>query len=106
MLRYGRCGSTRNATFWRRNAAVPNASSHRDRARLQLILRGKRFGFTLSEIGEMLDLYDTSGGELKQLHWVMPKLEAQIGVLQKERAELADTIAELEITCGQLSETF
>ena len=39
----------------------------RDRTRLKLILRGKRLGFTLAEISEILDMYDAAPGEVRQL---------------------------------------
>jgi DNA-binding transcriptional MerR regulator len=41
--------------------------NRRDRARLKLIMRGKRFGFSLEEIRELLELYDLEGGETTQL---------------------------------------
>lgn len=78
--------------------------SRRDRARLQLILRGKRFGFSLVEIKEMLDLYYRDDGAKVQLQAVLPKLKQQLGHLQRERAELDDTIADLEKYCQQVND--
>ena len=45
----------------------------RDRARLALILRGKRVGFSLDEIKEMLDLYDVRDGQATQLSYTIKK---------------------------------
>jgi DNA-binding transcriptional MerR regulator len=42
--------------------------SSRDRARLKIILRGKKFGFSLAEIKELLDLYDMDRTEISQIH--------------------------------------
>ena len=77
--------------------------SHRDRVRLQLILRGKRFGFSLTEIREMLDLYNAPEGKVKQLQVVLPKLQSQLGILKKEREHLAEVIDELGTTCTELA---
>ena len=49
--------------------------SYRDRARLQLILRGKRVGFSLEEIKEMLDLYNLKDGQLTQLRVASTKIK-------------------------------
>ena len=46
----------------------------RDRVRLRLILRGKRLGFSLSEIKEILDLYDREPGEAGQLRHFLAKI--------------------------------
>ncbi|NNE22455.1 MAG: MerR family DNA-binding transcriptional regulator [Rhizobiales bacterium] len=77
--------------------------THRDRARLKLVLRGKRFGFTLTEIKEMLDLYDGPGGKEQQLDVVLPKLQFQLKELQKEHEELGQVLVELESTCQELA---
>lgn len=77
--------------------------THRDRARLKLVLRGKRFGFTLTEIKEMLDMYDAPGGKEQQLRVALPRLQLQLRELQKEHAELGQVLVELEDTCQELS---
>ena len=46
----------------------------RDRTRLKLILRGKRLGFSLNEIGEMFRLYDSEPGEVGQLNHILDKI--------------------------------
>lgn len=78
--------------------------SRRDHARLQLILRGKRFGFSLREIREMLDLYDRDNGEIIQLQAVLPKLKQQLDHLQHERSQLDNAIADLETYCQQVDD--
>ncbi|QPC43536.1 MerR family DNA-binding transcriptional regulator [Kaustia mangrovi] len=70
--------------------------SHRDRARLQLILRGKRVGFSLEEIREMLDLYNLRDGQVTQLTVASHKMHERLDGLKRQRVELDDAIAELE----------
>ena len=67
----------------------------RDRVRLQLILRGRRFGFSLEEIRQWLELYETQGTEL-QYSTFIDMANRQLGALTKQREELDRTIAELE----------
>jgi DNA-binding transcriptional MerR regulator len=69
--------------------------THGDRARLVLILRGKRLGFSLADIGELLDLYDVDPGHLEQLRATLEKGRARIAELERQRAEIAATLAEL-----------
>ena len=72
--------------------------SYRDRARLQLILRGKKVGFALEEIKEMLDLYNLRDGQLTQLRIASTKMRERLEALRKQRIELEDAIADLERT--------
>ena len=51
----------------------------RDRTRLKLILRGKRLGFSLNEIGEMFHLYDSEPGEVAQLNHILDKIMEKNG---------------------------
>lgn len=74
--------------------------NYRDRARLQLILRGKRVGFSLDEIKELLDLYNLRDGQLTQLQVASVKMRERLGALRQQRAEIEETIADLERTCG------
>ena len=64
--------------------------SYRDRARLQLILRGKKVGFALEEIKEMLDLYNLRDGQLTQLRIASTKMRERLEALRKQRVELED----------------
>ena len=67
----------------------------RDRARLQLILRGKRLGFALADIKELLDLYDVDPDHLGQLRATLAKGRARISELERQREELTLTLKEL-----------
>jgi DNA-binding transcriptional MerR regulator len=67
----------------------------RDRARLKLILRGKRLGFALSDIKEMLDLYDVDADHLEQLKVTLQKGRARIGELEQQLHEITVTLQEL-----------
>lgn len=69
--------------------------SRRDRARLQLILRGKNLGFSIEDIAEYLSLYDTDPAQRLQTQLLLDKLEARIADLQKKRDDLERTLSEL-----------
>ena len=73
--------------------------NYRDRARLQLILRGKRVGFSLEEIKEMLDLYKLRDGQMTQLTVASTKLRERLVALRQQRVEIDEAIADLERTC-------
>lgn len=67
----------------------------RDRARLQLILRGKRLGFALADIKELLDLYDADPDHLEQLRATLAKGRERIAELERQQHEIALTLEEL-----------
>ena len=69
--------------------------SHRDRARLILVLRGKRLGFSLADIREMLELYDVDPDHLEQLRVTLTKTEARIVELEHRQQAIAQTLGEL-----------
>lgn len=69
--------------------------TRRDRARLTLILRGKRFGFSLEEIRQTLDLYDRDGSDTAQRQRACEIARARLEKMEAERAALDVTIAEL-----------
>ena len=66
----------------------------REVARMTLILRGRRFGFALEEIRQWLAIYDLRGEGPQLATWVA-LADRQIGALERRRAELDATIAEL-----------
>jgi DNA-binding transcriptional MerR regulator len=72
--------------------------SYRDRARLQLILRGKKVGFSLEEIKEMLELYNLKDGQLTQLRVAATKFRERREALQQQRIEVEEAMEELEKT--------
>lgn len=67
-----------------------------DRVRLGWILRGRRVGFSLAEIGEMLDLYDLGDGRETQRTVTVEKCRTRIEALKAQRADIDATINELE----------
>jgi len=67
----------------------------REVARLTLILRGRRFGFSLEEIRQWLEMYDTRGTEAQHIAW-LEMADRQLATLREEHRELARTIAELQ----------
>jgi DNA-binding transcriptional MerR regulator len=67
----------------------------RDRVRLRLILRGKRLGFSLGEIREIIDLYDRAPGEAGQLRFFLGKIRERRADLERQRTDIAETLAEL-----------
>jgi DNA-binding transcriptional MerR regulator len=67
-----------------------------DRARLTLILRGKRFGFSLEEIRQLLDLWEGGKGRYNQLAKACEVADRHLDEMKARRAELDAAIAELE----------
>lgn len=67
-----------------------------DRARLKLILRGKRFGFSLEEIRQLLDLYAMNDGQLTQLSQTYTLAEKHLADMEAQKAELDEAITELK----------
>ena len=70
--------------------------TRRDRARLKLILRGKRFGFSLEEIRQLLDLYETDDQQEVQLARTLEVAERHLREMQEQSAALDEAIRELE----------
>lgn len=70
--------------------------TRRDRARLTLILRGKRFGFSLEDIRQILDLYDRDGSNHAQTVRTYELAQQRLAQMEAQRAELDVAIAELK----------
>ncbi|WP_294190182.1 MerR family DNA-binding transcriptional regulator [uncultured Sphingomonas sp.] len=70
--------------------------SQRDRARLAWILRGKRVGFSLAEIRQMIDLYDLGDGRRAQRAITIERCRERIATLQAQRTDIDAAILELE----------
>jgi len=69
--------------------------TRRDRARLTLILRGKRFGFSLEDIRQLLDMYEPQGSNEAQLTRTFQLAEERLQQMEAQRGELDVAIAEL-----------
>ena len=78
-----------------RRAGTTRIYTHRERGRLQLILRGKRLGFSLTDIGEYLDLYDADPTQHDQIVLLLDKVNNRIGELESQKADIDDTLKEL-----------
>lgn len=71
--------------------------TYRDRARLKLILRGKRFGFSLEDIRQLLDMYDRDKGQQEaQLRRTYEVAQERLAQMERQRAELDEAIADLK----------
>ena len=77
--------------------------SRRDRARLKLVLMGKRVGFSLGEIREMLDLYDLKDGQTRQMRVALDRFLQQIDVLEIQKHDIEKAIIDLKRTCEIIS---
>ncbi|SEQ47042.1 MerR family transcriptional regulator [Thalassovita taeanensis] len=70
--------------------------THRDRARLKLILRGKRFGFSLEEIRQLLDLYNMGDAQQTQLTRTYEIAQDRLRDMEQQRDELTKAIDDLK----------
>ena len=83
---------------------VTRLYTRRDKARLQLILLGRRVGFSLRDVKQMIDLYDPAGTNARQLRLTIEKSEKQLARLHKQRQSVDEAILELSSLVTQLRE--
>jgi len=83
-----------------RRAGNRRIFTRRDRARLKLILRGKRFGFSLEEIRQLLDLYDRGDRQQTQIATAYKLAERRLAAMERQRDELDTAIADLREQMG------
>ena len=76
-------------------AGATRVYTKRETARMQLILRGKRLGFSLRDIKQFLDLYDHDPTHVEQRRTLLERVRHRIGELEKTRAAVTETLAEL-----------
>jgi DNA-binding transcriptional MerR regulator len=79
--------------------------SQRDRARLKLLLRGKRLGFSLQEIKELLDMYETPADSMPQLTRFLEVLDARRQSLRQQLADLNQLLADIDLHHGEAERT-
>lgn len=75
--------------------------SNRDRVRLKLALRGKRLGFSLSEIRELFKLYDLAKGEDAQIGAFLARLEKRRALLEQQREDIEVMLGEINFFANQ-----
>jgi DNA-binding transcriptional MerR regulator len=76
-------------------AGTTRVYTKREHARMQLILRGKRLGFSLREIKQFLDLYDVDPTHKEQLRQLLEAVRHRVAELEKTREALTETLVEL-----------
>jgi DNA-binding transcriptional MerR regulator len=79
-----------------RRAGQARIYGERERVRIKLILRGKRLGLSLTEIRELLDLYDVSRSERPQLIKFLEVLAARRAMLKQQQVDIAIVLSEIE----------
>ena len=76
-------------------AGTTRVYTHRDRARLLIILRAKRMGFSLADVAEYLSLYDMDTSKVSQMKMLLQRVNSRIADLESQRLDLDTTIDEL-----------
>jgi DNA-binding transcriptional MerR regulator len=91
-----------------RREGVNRIYSRRDRARLKLVILGKKVGFPLAQIKEMLEFYDLKDGHVSQLQLALARFSQQIDSLRQKKQDIEQAIDELtrtmDIVAGMLRE--
>jgi DNA-binding transcriptional MerR regulator len=80
--------------------------STRDRARITLILRGRRVGFSLAEIREILDLYDLHDGGKTQILHARKKFEERVSTLERQKIDIEESLTELRRAIRTIDDAF
>ena len=70
--------------------------AEKDRVRLRLILRAKRLGWSLAEVKEIFDLYDSSHGKEAQLILLLEKLDERRKILKMQQQDIQNSLEDLE----------
>jgi DNA-binding transcriptional MerR regulator len=84
--------------------ARQRAYSHRDRTRLKLTLRGKRLGLSLSEIRDLIDMYDSPADTVPQLTRFLEVLERHRRALESQLRDLTETLDDIREHEGRTRE--
>ncbi len=87
-----------------RRVGTTRVYSHRDRARMILVLRGKRLGFSLRDIKEYLVLYDVEPTHAEQIHLLRDKVLLRVEQLEDQKNALEETLSELRDIVRQTEE--
>jgi DNA-binding transcriptional MerR regulator len=87
-----------------RRVGTTRVYSHRDRARMILVLRGKRLGFSLRDIKEYLDLYDVEPTHAEQIQLLQDRVRLRIEQLEDQKHALEETLSELHDIVRQTAE--
>ena len=85
-----------------RRAGKARVYTRRERGRMTLILRGKRLGFSLREIGDWLDLYDADPRQSAQRARLRDRIDDRIAALEHQRLDLDATLDELRAILDQV----
>jgi len=78
--------------------------STRDRAKLKLILQGKRIGLPLDDIKDLMGLYELRGNKPEELRATLIKLKERIAFLQNRKGDIEQAITELNQTCTLIND--
>ncbi|EGY00980.1 transcriptional regulator, MerR family protein [Nitrospirillum viridazoti Y2] len=70
--------------------------THRDWARLKLIMRGKRLGFTIAGIKDFLDLYEVGDAQVPQMRFLLSSARDRIATLEQQLRDVQQTLVDLK----------
>lgn len=91
-----------------RRVGIQRIYTRKDRARLKLIVMGKKVGFSLQDIAEMLNFYDLKDGQESQLTLARSRFLEQIELLEQQKQDIEQAVGELqrtvEVVTGMIKE--